>query len=97
MSAQKIDLMYQEYGRLTGCRCRSCPHLDAYTDDTLSRVWYKCHMYGDSSGPETDWRCSCEACGAFRIDPKEAKRRGMYGEVYRKCRHREMGRKRQGA
>lgn len=82
---EKIALMYQEYGRFTGCRCRSCPHLDVFTNGDNTRIWYKCRMYGLSSGPGTDWRCGNEACGAFTIDPQEAQRRKLYGEVYRKC------------
>lgn len=85
---EKIQLMYAEYGRMDGCRCRSCEHLSAHVNADCTRVWYKCAMFGVSTGEGTDWRCSNEACGAIRIDPEDAKRRGLYGEVYRRCKGR---------
>lgn len=84
-SQEKMDIMYQEYGRLDGAICRNCEHLEAHVNADCTRVWYKCRMFGVSSGPGTDWRCGSEACGAFRIDPKDAKKRKLYGEVYRRC------------
>ena len=81
---EKIALMYQEFGRLDGCRCRNCEHITAHCNGDCTRVWYKCQMFGYSSGPGTDWRAGNEACGAFRISPEEAQRRHMYGEVYRR-------------
>ena len=83
---EKIALMYREYGRLGGCKCRSCPHLEAYGNGDCTRTWYKCLMFGTSHGPGTDWRIGNEACGAFKIDPEDAKRCGLYGEVYRRNR-----------
>lgn len=81
---EKIALMYAEYGKFGGCRCRSCPHLEVYTNGDNTRIWYKCRMFGVSSGPGTDWRCSNEACNAFILPPEEAERRHLYGEVYRR-------------
>lgn len=82
---EKIQLMYQEYGRLQGARCRSCPHLEAHINDDCTKVWYKCHMYGVSSSEATDWRCGNEACGAIAISIGEARRKKLYGEVFRRC------------
>ena len=82
---EKIQLMYEEYGRMAGCRCRSCDHLIAHVNGDCTKVWYKCTMFGDSGGEATDWRCSNEACGAIRIEPSEARKRKLYGEVYRRC------------
>jgi hypothetical protein len=82
---EKIQLMYEEYGRVPGCRCRNCDHLIARVNGDCNRVWYKCAMFGVSGGEGTDWRCGNEACGAIRIDPEDAKKRKMYGEVYRRC------------
>lgn len=81
---EKIALMYAEYGKFGGCRCRSCPHLEAHVNVDCTRVWYKCLMYGKSSGEATDWRCSNEACGAFIIAPEDAKKKHLYGEVFRR-------------
>ena len=83
-SQDKMDIMYQEFGRFDGVSCRTCPHLEVHAKEDLSRIWYKCRMYGESASQATDWRCGSEACGAFRIDPAEAKKRGIYGEVFKK-------------
>lgn len=83
---EKIALMHQKYGVLSGAICKNCPHLDAYANADDTRFWYKCHMYGVTSGPGTDWRCGNEACGAFCIDPEDAKKQKLYGEVYRQVR-----------
>ena len=81
---EKILLMYKEYGRFDGLRCRNCPHLEVFANEANSRIWYKCLMFGTSNGPATDWRCSNIACGAFRIDPEDAKQRKLYGEIFRR-------------
>lgn len=84
VTEKKIDAMHTVYGTLTGAKCRTCPHLDAYTNADGTRYWYKCHMYGVTSGEGTDWRVGYEACGAFTIDPEEARKQGLYGDVYRR-------------
>lgn len=83
---KKIDAMHRVYGCFDGAKCKNCPHLDAYANYDETRYWYKCHMYGVTSGPGTDWRVGYDACGAFLIDPEEAKERGLYGDVYRQTR-----------
>ena len=83
---KKIDAMHKVYGVFEGGRCKACPHLDAYTNHDETRYWYKCHMYGVTSGPGTDWRSGYEACGAIAIDPEDARARGLYGDVYRQTR-----------
>lgn len=80
---QKIALMHMEYGTVPGCKCKGCDHLIAHVNGDCTRTWYKCAMYGTSSGEGTDWRCSNDACGAIRITPTQAKKRGLYGKVYR--------------
>lgn len=80
---EKIALMHKEYGALTGITCRTCPHLDAYCNADCTRVWYKCKLFGVSASTATDWRCGNTACGGFTIRPGDAKRKGLYGKVYR--------------
>lgn len=82
-AAEKIALMHQAYGKFSGVRCRTCPHLVAHCNGDCNRVWYKCRMFGDSAGNATDWRISNEACGAFKISEEEAKSKHLYGEVFR--------------
>lgn len=86
MVAKKIDAMHSRYGTLDGVKCKTCPHLDAYSNADYTRIWYKCKMYGVTSGEGTDWRVGWEACGAFCVDPEDAKKEGLYGEVYRTVR-----------
>ena len=86
MLEKKIAAMHREYGTLSGVKCQNCPHLDAYMNADCTRVWRKCKMYGVTFGPGTDWRVSYDACGAFTIDPEDAMRHHLYGEVYRRVR-----------
>lgn len=88
-SDEKIALMHKEYGVLTGIQCRTCPHLAAHCNPDCTRIWYKCRLFGESSGTGTDWRASNTACGGFRIEPRQAKREGLYGAVYRRVKGRE--------
>ena len=85
MTEKKISAMHKVYGRFTGVTCRTCLHLVAHCNGDCTRVWYKCKMYGESSGEGTDWRIGYEACGAFKISPGEAQRKKLYGDVYRQC------------
>ena len=80
---EKIALMHRRYGVLSGAKCKDCPHLDVYSNYDETRFWYKCYIFGVTSGPGTDWRCGNEACGAIRIDHEDARKQGLYGEVYR--------------
>lgn len=80
---QKIALMHQRYGVFPGAKCKSCDHLIAHVNGDCSRTWYKCAMYGTSSGPGTDWWAGNPACGAIAITEQEAKEKHLYGEVYR--------------
>lgn len=77
-------MMHAEYGVFSGVRCKTCPHLEAHCNGDCTRVWYKCLMFGVSSGPGTDWRCGNEACGAFTISPEDAESKHLYGAVYRR-------------
>lgn len=81
---EKIAIMHREYGTMPGAKCKTCPHLDAYCNADCTRVWYKCHMFGVSNGPGTDWRVGNDACGAFTLDPDDAKSKHLYGDVYRR-------------
>ena len=80
---QKIALMHNAYGVMSGVKCKTCLHLDAYCNGDCTRVWYKCHMYGVSNGEATDWRCGNTACGAFKISVEEARKKHLYGEIFR--------------
>lgn len=80
---QKEALMHGRYGELSGVTCRTCPHLEAYANGDCTRVWYKCKLFGESSSPATDWRVGNTACGGFKIPPYEAKRKKLYGQVFR--------------
>ena len=82
----KINAMYAEYGKLSPIKCRSCPYLEPYTTENVSSVWVKCQMYGTIGGRESDWSGNYDACGAFRIRPGDALRRGLLGAVQRKAR-----------
>ena len=83
MSDKTIEAMHSAYGTFPGVKCRTCPHLDAFTNAQVTRCWYKCRMYGVTGGTGTDWKISYEACGAFRISPGEARRKRLYGQVSR--------------
>lgn len=85
-SDEKLALMHKEYGEMPGVSCKTCPHLDAYCNADCTRIWHKCHMFGVTNGPGTDWRVGGTACGAFQISPEEARGMHLYGEVYRRVR-----------
>lgn len=73
MMPGQLELMHRMHGSLTGARCRTCPHLEAYCNMRLTRVWYRCQVYEDTSGGMcADWRPSWPACGAFRQPREEA-------------------------
>lgn len=76
--------MHRVYGVLSRVQCKTCPHLTARCNGDCTRVWYKCEMYGNTAGPGTDWRVGWQACGAFTIPEEEAKRKHLYGDVYRR-------------
>ena len=80
---KKIDAMHKVYGVFVGGKCKSCAHLEPHVNADCTRCWYKCLMYGTSCGEGTDWRAGWEACNAICISPGEARRRGLYGNVYR--------------
>ena len=90
---EKIGLMHAEYGVLSGVTCKTCPHLEAHCNADCTRVWYKCQLFGVSSGPGTDWRIGNVACGGFKIDPDEAERKHLYGYVYRLVKGRRTGKR----
>lgn len=83
MREKKIDAMHKVYGVFQGGRCKACPHLEAHVNHDVTRCWYKCLMYGTSSGEGTDWKAGYEACNAIAIDPEDARRLHLYGNVYR--------------
>ena len=80
---EKIALMHKAYGTVSGLKCKTCPHLDAYCNGDCTRVWYKCHMYGVSNGEATDWRVGNQACGAFTMSVEEARKKKLYGLIFR--------------
>lgn len=59
---RKIDAMHAIYGTdPEGRRCKDCPFLLRSTP--TERTYYKCSVYGISSGPGTDWTRRNAACG----------------------------------
>lgn len=62
MTVRKIDLMHKCFGTDNKHKCGECSNLIA---KFYQRIYYKCSVYGDSSGEGTDWAKSWVACGMF--------------------------------
>lgn len=58
----KSEFMLDKYGATPGHVCKDCGLLDV---TGLSRRYYKCTVYGSTSGPGTDWRLKWPACGLW--------------------------------
>ncbi len=59
---RKIDAMHAIYGTdPEGRRCDDCPFL--LRTVPTNRTYYKCSVYGISSGASTDWAKRSLACG----------------------------------
>lgn len=65
---RKIDLMYREFGRSPGNKCRDCSNFvhGRYRSRTLS----KCDVYGCTHSEASDWSGRYEACGCFNREWK---------------------------
>jgi hypothetical protein len=57
-----IGKMHLLYGKREGRICRDCAHLICHS---FANKYFKCKLYGNSSGPSTDWRVRYPACGKF--------------------------------
>lgn len=61
-TAKRIAYMHSVHGRRESERCGDCRHL--LIKEHVGR-YFKCQLYGITSGPGTDWRKKWEACGLF--------------------------------
>lgn len=69
MSGRKIEAMHRLYGVDPIDRtCDDCPHCVRYTP--TDRHFYKCSLYGVTSGESTDWRLKWRACTLIDHDPE---------------------------
>lgn len=62
--AKKIDRMHLAHGTTEGRACGDCKHLYRHQGDYAGH-YFKCHQYGYTNGPGTDWRLKWAACGLF--------------------------------
>ena len=60
--ARGIEKMHIAYGPHPPDHCGDCIHIRL---NQHSKNYYKCELYGVSSGPATDWHLKYEACGKF--------------------------------
>ena len=61
LRGRKIEAMHRFYGPdPEGRICGDCDHLIRSTPG--NRSFFKCILYGQSSGESTDWRCRWQAC-----------------------------------
>lgn len=63
MTARKIDLMYEFFGRSEGHRCGDCSNF--VCGRNRSGILYKCKAYGLTHSEASDWAKRWEACGMF--------------------------------
>lgn len=62
--AKAIARMHLKHGPgPDGRTCRRCDHL--LRDPWHRRTYFKCRLFGVTSGPATDWRLNWPACGKF--------------------------------
>lgn len=58
----KIELMYQQFGKDEKHKCRDCSNLVYHR---YNRAFYKCKIYGETHSEASDWRLKYVACGMF--------------------------------
>lgn len=63
MALRKIDLMYREFGKSPGNKCRECSNFAH--GRYRSRVLSKCCVYGLTHSEASDWSGRYEACGMY--------------------------------
>lgn len=62
---KQLKFMWQKHGPgPEGKTCKGCIRLRGHRT-AGGRTYYKCLVYGVSSGPGTDWRLRWPACGLF--------------------------------
>ena len=79
MAIRKIDLMHKLFGFGDG-KCADCNH---FRECRLSRTYFKCAVYGETSSEASDWRKSYIACG---MKNREYKGNPVIGSVIRDAR-----------
>lgn len=69
-SSRQLAAMWEKFGPgPAGAKCKDCVALRGYSTRSGQRTYYKCGVYGVSSGPGTDWRMKWPACGYFEQKP----------------------------
>ena len=63
MALRKIELMYREFGKCPGNKCKTCSNF--VHGRYRSRVLSKCDIYGCTHSEASDWSGRYEACGMF--------------------------------
>ena len=59
---KKIYKMHKLHGVSPGNKCGDCKHFARFQ---FSNVYRKCLLYGNTSGPATDWKAGYQACGKW--------------------------------
>lgn len=60
----QIRRMYRAHGFLKEKRCGACAYF--YRTSGNTKDYFKCQVYGETSGAGTDWRKKWMACGLFK-------------------------------
>lgn len=61
---RSLGLMWRTYGRRESKKCGTCAHLVINLGNTGNR-YFKCELYGITSGAATDFRKKWTACGKW--------------------------------
>lgn len=74
-STKSLASMWSRFGPgPAGTTCKDCVALRGYQNRSGRRTYYKCGVYGVSSGPGTDWRVKWPACGYFEKKPPKTEK-----------------------
>lgn len=68
---RQLARMHARHGLTAGATCGDCAHLFKHHGDYAGH-YFKCHQYGVTGGPGTDWRLKWDACGLFERRGVEA-------------------------
>ena len=63
MALRKADLMYREFGRSPGNKCKTCSNF--VHGQYHTRYLSKCAVYGLTHSEASDWSGRNEACGMY--------------------------------